>query len=113
MENIDEIQIKCPSKLSFKSHADLMDDIIRISKEHDVDMKLLKKSKKDLTITWRVSYQFPDQQAQAIIANMALLSAHSVVPGEVVYQKRIQSCEEQLVKFRAILDKVTLKPETA
>ena len=101
--DVDEIQIKCPSKLSFNAHLDLMDDIFRISKEHGVKMTMICSSQKDLTFTWKISYQHSAQQAQAILACMALLSSHHVVPGEVVYQKPIQSAQAKLKKFRSIL----------
>ena len=105
MYNIDQIQIRCPSKLSFKSHLDLMDDIFRISKEHGVEMKMLEHDETQLTFTWEIQYQYSSHQAQAIIACMALLSSHHVVPAEVVYQKTIQSAQDQLNKFRSILEK--------
>ena len=103
VDNIDEIQIKCPSKLSFKSHIDLMDDIFRISNEHGVKMVMLSQDSQKLTFTWKLHYQYPAQQSQAIMACMALLSSHNVVPGEVVYQKSLQSAQAQLKKFRSIL----------
>ena len=93
MYNIDQIQIRCPSKLSFKSHLDLMDDIFRISKEHGVEMKKLEHDETQLTFTWEIQYQYASQQAQAIQASIALLSSHHVVPVEVVYQNPIQSVE--------------------
>tara|TARA_B100001123_G_C15205325_1_gene984993 strand:+ start:1109 stop:1366 length:258 start_codon:yes stop_codon:yes gene_type:complete len=81
-----------------------MDDIFRISKEHGVEMKMLEHDETQLIFTWEIQYHYASQQAQAILACMALLSSHHVVPGEVVYQKPIQSAQDQLKKFRSILE---------
>tara|TARA_R100000808_G_C2089259_1_gene110268 strand:+ start:252 stop:530 length:279 start_codon:yes stop_codon:yes gene_type:complete len=92
-----------------------MDDIFRISNEHGVKMEMLSQDSTELTFTWVIQYQYSSQQAQAIIACMALLSSHHVVPAEVVYQKPIQSTQDQLKKFRSILEKANgeKKPEVA
>ena len=66
---------------------------------------MLEQDETHLTFNWEVQYQYPAQQAQAIMACMALLSSHHVVPAEVVYQKPIQSAQDQLIKFRSILEK--------
>jgi hypothetical protein len=91
-----EIQIQCPFKESFDSHIQLMDEILGISQNHNIEQTLLKSDKEKLLITWIVKFINPQDQANAIVESMALLSKNSVVPGEMIYQKEISSSKKKL-----------------
>ncbi len=98
-----EIQVKCPSKKSYQSHINLMDKIIEITYSHNVIQKVKDVDSKKFLITWKIQFDSPKDQADAIIAAMALLSKNNVVPGQMVYQKEISSCEKQMKKVQKIL----------
>ena len=99
-----EIQIKCPSKKSYQSHIVLMDEIIGISKNHNVIQKVHDTDQKRFLITWQVQFNNPQNQANAIVECMALLSRNHVVPGEMIYQKEIKSCSEKVKKVEKVID---------
>ena len=94
-----EIQIQCPFKESFDSHIQLMDQINAISRNHNIEQILLNTDPKRLLITWIVKFTNPQDQANAIVESMALLSKNSIVPGEMIYQKEISSSKKQLKKL--------------
>ena len=98
-----EIQIKCPSKKSYQSHIDLMDELILISKKNYVNQKVKNTDPNNILITWLVQFNSPKNQADAIIESMALLSKNNVVPGQLMYQKEISSCEKQMKRVKSIL----------
>ena len=98
-----EIQIKCPTLNSYNSHFNLMDEIIGISKNHNVIQKVKDVDLNNFLITWEVQFNSPKDQADAIIEAMALLSKNNVVPGQLMYQKEIMSCEKQMKKVQKIL----------
>jgi hypothetical protein len=91
-----EIQIQCPFKESFDSHIQLMDEILGISQNHNIEQTFLKSDPEKLLITWIVKFINPQDQANAIVESMALLSKNSVVPGEMIYQKEISSSKKKL-----------------
>tara|TARA_R100000655_G_scaffold92374_1_gene133462 strand:- start:215 stop:568 length:354 start_codon:yes stop_codon:yes gene_type:complete len=94
-----EIQIKCPFIESFDSHIQLMSQINKISQNHNIEQILLNTDPKRLLITWIVKFTNPQDQANAIVESMALLSKNSVVPGEMIYQKEISSSKKHLKKL--------------
>ena len=98
-----EIQIKCPSLESYQSHINLMDKIIGISKNYNVIQKVKDVNSKKFLITWKIEFNSPKDQADAIIEAMALLSKNNVIPGQMIYQIEISSCEKQMKKVQKIL----------
>ena len=94
-----EIQIQCPLKESFDSHIKLMDQILAISQNHNIEQILLNTDPKRFLITWIVKFINPQDQANAIVESMALLSKNSVIPGEMIYQKEISSSKKHLKKL--------------
>ena len=94
-----EIQIQCPFKESFDSHIQLMDQILAISQDHNIEQILLKSDPEKFLITWIVKFTNPQDQANAIVESMALLSKNLVVPGEMIYQKEISSSKKHLKKL--------------
>ena len=94
-----EIQIQCPFKESFDSHIQLMDQINAISRNHNIEQILLNTDPKRLLITWIVKFTNPQDQANAIVESMTLLSKNSVIPGEMIYQKEISSSKKHLKKL--------------
>tara|TARA_R100000329_G_C7525926_1_gene185487 strand:+ start:143 stop:496 length:354 start_codon:yes stop_codon:yes gene_type:complete len=94
-----EIQIQCRFKDSFDSHIQLMDQILAISQNHNIEQILLNSDPEKFLITWIVKFTNPQDQANAIVESMALLSKNSVVPGEMIYQKEISSSKKQLKKL--------------
>tara|TARA_Y100000593_G_scaffold14380_1_gene27225 strand:- start:229 stop:576 length:348 start_codon:yes stop_codon:yes gene_type:complete len=101
-----EIQIKCPSLESYNLHLNLMDEIIGISKIHNVFQKVIDVDANNFLITWLVQFNSPKDQADAIIAAMALLSKKHVVPGQMIYQKELASCDKQMKEMKEILKEV-------
>ena len=99
-----EIQIKCPSKKSYQSHIVLMDEIIGISKNHNVIQKVHDTDQKRFLITWQVQFNNPQNQANAIVECMALLSRNNVVPGEMIYQREIESSSKKIKKVEKVIN---------
>jgi predicted nucleic acid-binding protein len=80
-----------------------MDKIIEISKNHNVFQKVKDVDANNFLITWLIKFNSPKDQADAIIAAMALLSKNNVIPGQMMYQKEISSCEKKMKKVQIIL----------
>ena len=99
-----EIQIQCPFKESFDSHIQLMDQINAISRNHNIEQILLNTDPKRLLITWIVKFINPQDQANAIVESMALLSKNSVIPGEMIYQREIESSSKKIKKVEKVIN---------